>query len=129
MQYFPLFSGAQNNGTLVIRSSGDVQQFALRCSDWSRNWIITSVSDVLTMEQLLGKSTLDASFNATLLLALRCCLCCWRVGCLECSLTSWRSAPAKSESASRSARSVNSIAQCAVRRMLRAPRPGFWLDR
>src|SRR3981081_4551831 len=27
------------------------------------------VSDILTMEQIIGKSTLDASFNATLLLA------------------------------------------------------------
>jgi putative ABC transport system permease protein len=69
MQYFPLFSGAQNNGTLVIRSSGDVQQFALPVqrlvAELDHN---LPVSDVLTMEQLLGKSTLDASFNATLLL-------------------------------------------------------------
>ena len=69
MQYFPLFSGAQNNGTLVIRSSGDVEQLALPVqrlvAELDHN---LPVSDVLTMEQLLGKSTLDASFNATLLL-------------------------------------------------------------
>jgi putative ABC transport system permease protein len=69
MQYFPLFSGAQNNGTLVIRSNGDVEQLALPVqrlvAELDRN---LPVSDVLTMDQLLGKSTLDASFNATLLL-------------------------------------------------------------
>jgi putative ABC transport system permease protein len=69
MQYFPLFSGAQNNGTLVIRSSGNVGQFALPVqrlvAELDHN---LPVSDVLTMEQLLSKSTLDTSFNATLLL-------------------------------------------------------------
>jgi putative ABC transport system permease protein len=69
MQYFPLFSGAQNNGTLVIRSGGDVEKLALPVqrlvADLDHN---LPVSDVLTMDQLLGKSTLDASFNATLLL-------------------------------------------------------------
>jgi predicted permease len=69
MQYFPLFLGAQNNGTLVIRSSGDVEQFALPVQRLVAELDHTlPISDVLTMEQLLGKSTLDASFNATLLM-------------------------------------------------------------
>jgi putative ABC transport system permease protein len=69
MQYFPLYAGAANNGTLVIRSSNDVEQHALPVQR-----IVQAmdrdlpVSDVLTMEQLLGRHTMDASFDATLLL-------------------------------------------------------------
>jgi predicted permease len=70
MQYFPLFAGLWNYGTLVVRSDRDVEQFALPVQR-----IVQAldrdlpVSDVLTMDQLLGKSTVDASFNATLLAA------------------------------------------------------------
>jgi putative ABC transport system permease protein len=69
MQYYPLFAGVQNNGTLVIRSSRDVEPLALPVQR-----IVGGldhdlpVSNVQTMDQLLGKATLDASFNATLLL-------------------------------------------------------------
>jgi putative ABC transport system permease protein len=69
MQYFSLLAGIKNNGSLVIRSNGDVAPFALPAQR-----IVQSlnrdlpVSDVLTMDQLLGKSTADQSFNATLLL-------------------------------------------------------------
>jgi putative ABC transport system permease protein len=69
MQYFPLYAGIQNNGTLVIRSNRDVEPLALPVQR-----IVGGldhdlpVSNVLTMDQLIGKSTQDASFNATLLL-------------------------------------------------------------
>ena len=69
MQYFPLFAGDHNNGMLVIRSNHDVEQFALPVQR-----VVQSidhdlpVSDVLTMDQMLGKRTLDNSFDATLLL-------------------------------------------------------------
>jgi putative ABC transport system permease protein len=70
IQYYPLFSGKSNSGTLVIRSSRDVKQLAMPVQriiqDMDRD---LPVSDVLTMDQLLGKSTLDQSFNATLLTA------------------------------------------------------------
>ncbi len=68
MQYYPLFSGETNNGTLVIRSSHNVEQLALPVQQ-----VIQSmdrdlpVSDVLTMNQLLGKSTLNQSFDAALI--------------------------------------------------------------
>ena len=68
VQYYPLYSGSSNNGTLVIRSSRDVEAQAMPVQR-----IVAAlnhdlaVSDVLTMDQLLGKSTLDQSFNATLL--------------------------------------------------------------
>jgi len=68
MKYFSLASGEQNGGTLVIRSSRDVEAQAMpvqrAISALDRD---LAVSDVLTMDQLLGKSTLDESFNATLL--------------------------------------------------------------
>jgi ABC-type antimicrobial peptide transport system permease subunit len=68
MQYFPLFAGNDNGGTLIVRSNHDVEQFALPVQR-----VIQSmdrdlpVADVLTMNQLLGKSTLDQRFNATLI--------------------------------------------------------------
>jgi putative ABC transport system permease protein len=70
MQYYPLDAGVENVGTLVIRSSHDPEQFALPVQR-----IVSEmdpdlpISDVLTMNQLLGKSTLDQSFNTALLVA------------------------------------------------------------
>jgi putative ABC transport system permease protein len=70
VQYDPLLEGTSDCGTLVIRSSHDVEQLAMPVQR-----IIQAmdrelpVSDVLTMNQLLGKSTQDESFNATLLVA------------------------------------------------------------
>jgi predicted permease len=70
MQYYPLYAGVDNNGTLVIRSRHDVEQLALPVQrvvgELDHD---LPVSDVLTMDQLLGKSTLDQSFNTTLLVA------------------------------------------------------------
>jgi predicted permease len=68
VQYLPLDAGVENVGTLVIRSSHDIEQFALPVQR-----IVSEmdpdlpVSDILTMNQSLGKSTLNQSFNATLL--------------------------------------------------------------
>ena len=68
MQYYPLFAGLQNNGTLVVRSSRDAERLALPVQR-----IVAAmdpelpVSDVVTMNQLLDESTLDASFDTTLL--------------------------------------------------------------
>jgi putative ABC transport system permease protein len=70
VQYLPLDAGVEAVGTLVIRSSQDPEQFALPVQR-----IVSEmdpdlpVSDILTMNQLLGKSTLDQSFNTTLLVA------------------------------------------------------------
>jgi predicted permease len=70
VQYYPLDAGVENVGTLVIRSSHNLEQFALPVqrivSEMDRD---LPVSDVLTMNQLLGKSTIDQSFNAALLVA------------------------------------------------------------
>jgi predicted permease len=68
MKYFPLASGDQNYGTLVIRSSRGVEQLALPAQRVIQGLDRDlAVSDVLTMDQLLGHSTLDQSFNTTLL--------------------------------------------------------------
>jgi putative ABC transport system permease protein len=68
VQYYPLDAGIESVGTLVIRSSHGPEQFALPVqrivSDMDRD---LPVSDVLTMDQLLGKSTLNQNFKTTLL--------------------------------------------------------------
>jgi predicted permease len=70
VQYYPLNAGVETVGTLVIRSSHDLEQFALPVqrivSEMDHD---LPVSDVLTMSQLLGQSTLDQSFNTALLVA------------------------------------------------------------
>jgi putative ABC transport system permease protein len=70
VQYYPLDAGVENVGTLVLRSSRDLEQFALPVrrvvSEMDRD---LPVSDVLTMNQLLGKSTMSQSFNTALLVA------------------------------------------------------------
>ncbi|MFC5861162.1 ADOP family duplicated permease [Acidicapsa dinghuensis] len=68
IQYFSLLAGVKNNGSLIVRSSSNVEQLALPIQriiqSLDRN---LPVSDILTMDQLLGRSTVDQSFNATLL--------------------------------------------------------------
>lgn len=70
MMYFPLDAGVETVGTLVIRSSHDVEQYALPVER-----IVAGmdsdlpVSDVLTMDQMLGRQTFDQSFDAQLLTA------------------------------------------------------------
>jgi predicted permease len=70
VQYYPLFAGTANNGTLVIRSGSDVEQLALPVQRLIQDMDHElPVSDVLTMDQMLGKSTQDESFITTLLVA------------------------------------------------------------
>jgi predicted permease len=68
IQYYPLFTGTENYGTLVVRSSHNVEQLALPVQRVIQNIDRDlPVSSILTMNQLLGKSMLDQSFNTTLL--------------------------------------------------------------
>jgi predicted permease len=70
MMYFPLYDGLMSGATLAIRSSRDVTSFALPIQQIVQQLDPElPVSDILTMDQIIGKSTLDASFNATLVLA------------------------------------------------------------
>jgi putative ABC transport system permease protein len=77
MMYFSIYASDSvdatefiNGATLVIRSNQDVTQFALLAQkifeEMDRD---LPVSDILTMDQVIGRNTLDASFDATLLLA------------------------------------------------------------
>jgi predicted permease len=67
--YFPLYRGDDNSVSLAIRTRSNPESFALPVQK-----IIAqmdpglAVSDVLTMDQIIGKSTLDANFDATLLM-------------------------------------------------------------
>lgn len=70
MMYFPFYSGTESGGTLAIRSARDVSSLALPIQQIAQQLDPElPVSDILTMEHIIGKSTLDASFDATLLLA------------------------------------------------------------
>jgi putative ABC transport system permease protein len=66
--YTSLKAGRETVGTIVIRSNQDLASLALPVqrivADIDPD---LAVSDILTMDQLLGQSTLSASFNATLL--------------------------------------------------------------
>jgi putative ABC transport system permease protein len=69
IQYYSVFAGTRNSGMLVIRSGRDVEHLALpvqrAMQELDRD---LPVYNVLTMDQLLGRVTFDASFNTTLLL-------------------------------------------------------------
>ncbi|HEX3986801.1 MAG TPA: ABC transporter permease [Acidobacteriaceae bacterium] len=68
--YYPLFSGDQRFVTLAVRSRRDPASLALSVQKAIAGLDSTlPVADVLTMDQILGASTLDARFEATLLLA------------------------------------------------------------
>ncbi len=71
MMYFPFFAAPDmiHSGTLVIRSDSDVTQFAVPVQRLLAGMDRSlAVSDVLTMDQVLGRNTLEASFDATLLM-------------------------------------------------------------
>jgi predicted permease len=66
--YFPLYAGMNADQTLAVRTASDPLNFALPAQH-----IIAQldpklpVADVLTLDQVIGKSTVSASFDATLL--------------------------------------------------------------
>ncbi len=70
IMYFPMYDGIMTGGSLAVRSNHDVTPLALPIQQIVQQLDPElAVSDVLTMDQMIGKSTLDASFNATLVLA------------------------------------------------------------
>ncbi len=70
MMYWPLSGGVFSYATIVVRSTHDVESLALPVQR-----VIASldrdlpVSNVMTMMQLIGQSTVDASFDSMLVLA------------------------------------------------------------
>jgi predicted permease len=74
MMYFPLFvsiyDGVPPYGTLAVRSDHDARALALPVQKIVQELDPElPVSDVLTMHQIIGRSTANASFDAMLLLA------------------------------------------------------------
>ncbi len=70
MMYFPFYAAKDMNGaSLVVRSNRDVTAFSVPIqrivAQMDRD---LPVSDVLTMDQVIGRNTLQESFDATLLL-------------------------------------------------------------
>jgi predicted permease len=69
IMYFPLAEGRFGYGALVIRSTGDVTSLALPIQrEIAGLDADLPVSDVLTMDQIIGKSTATAMFDAALVL-------------------------------------------------------------
>ena len=68
--YAPLYGGeVPNYGMLAVRSTHDVVKLALPVQRvFQQLDPELAVSDILTMDQMIGKTTLDASFDTTLLL-------------------------------------------------------------
>ncbi|QNI34839.1 ABC transporter permease [Alloacidobacterium dinghuense] len=71
MMYYALYAADDMNGAaLVVRSNYDVTQLALPIQrivqELDRD---LPLSDILTMDQVIGRNTMDESFNAALLLA------------------------------------------------------------
>jgi putative ABC transport system permease protein len=68
--YFPLYYGGWNAVSIAVRSNGDVSQLALPIQKLlAQIDPDLPVSDVLTMEQSIGRSTMDASFTSSLVMA------------------------------------------------------------
>jgi putative ABC transport system permease protein len=66
--YYPLYGGLRNDVTLAVRTASDPLNFALpvqrALAQLDPN---LPVADVLSLDEVIGKSTLSASFDATLL--------------------------------------------------------------
>ena len=72
--YFPIYAllypGVPTDATLAVRSSRDATALAMPIQQIVQQLDRElPVSNILTMDQIIGKSTLDSSFDATLLLA------------------------------------------------------------
>ena len=68
--YFPLYSGGWPSAGIAVRSDMDAASLAAPIEKLlAQTDPDLPVSDVLTMEQSLGKSTLDENFTSTLVLA------------------------------------------------------------
>ena len=74
IMYFPIYAlmypGVPTDATLAVRSSREATSLALPIQQIVQQLDRElPVSNILTMDQIIGKSTLDSSFDATLLLA------------------------------------------------------------
>ena len=106
MQYYPLDAGVDNNGTLVVRSSHDVEQLAMPVQRMVGQ--LTAICPSPTCSPWTSCSERTPSTRASTPRCsrpLRRCRCCWpRSGCSACCPTSSRSGQPRSASALRWAR-------------------------
>jgi putative ABC transport system permease protein len=66
--YFPLYNGLRGDMTIAVRTAGNPLSFALPIQRIVARLDSTlPVADILTYDDVVGKNTADASFNATLL--------------------------------------------------------------
>jgi ABC-type antimicrobial peptide transport system permease subunit len=71
MMYFRIDDGIESGAALVVRAARDSESLALPVQKVIQQMDRElAVSDVLTMNQIINQSSLDASFEATLLAAL-----------------------------------------------------------
>jgi predicted permease len=71
MMYFPIDAGTESGAALVVRGARDPESLAVPIQKVIEQIDRElAVSDVLTMNQIINKSSLDANFEATLLAAL-----------------------------------------------------------
>lgn len=69
MIYYPMYSGLSSYANVVVRSQQDVTQLALPIQKLiAAKDPDLAVSDIETMEQIIGRTTTDASFSAELTL-------------------------------------------------------------
>jgi predicted permease len=70
MMYFAIDAGSENDAALVVRAGRDPESLALPVQKVIQHMNRElAVSDVLTMNQIVNQSSLDANFEATLLAA------------------------------------------------------------
>src|SRR6266404_5854142 len=70
MMYFPLYRGTFDRATIVVRSQQETLSLALPIQKLVAQMDPSlAVFHILTMEQVIGRSTTDASFNAELTLS------------------------------------------------------------
>lgn len=66
--YFPLYSGTFGSAALAVQSDQEVSRLALPIQRIVQQLDPDlAVADILTMDQIIGQSAMDSSFNATLL--------------------------------------------------------------
>jgi predicted permease len=66
--YFPIDAGTESGAALIVRAARDPESFGLPIQKVIQQMDRQlAVSDVLTMNQIINKSSLDANFEATLL--------------------------------------------------------------
>jgi predicted permease len=68
--YYPFYAGSERSGTLVVRAQEAPLSMALSVQQAIAGIDPgIAVANILTMDQIVGQSTIDASFDATLLFA------------------------------------------------------------